>query len=207
MTGVARSDATHPLRRGLVFALGITVLISTGLVIGAGFVVEGRQTPLQRSDAIIVISGDEDQARLRAGLSLWDDGWAKSLIFSGAAREGPVSNAAAMRTMALEAGVPTSAILVDDWGADTYGNAVRTRQLMEQNQLNSGILVTSPYHLQRATLTFQGVFRDSDIRLLASSAPDSSWRKRSWWLRADLRVLTISELEKLAYIVVTGRYH
>lgn len=207
MTGVGRPNRAHPLRRGLVLALGMTLLAGTALVIGAGFVVEGRQPPLQPSDAIIVISGDEDQARLRAGLSLWREGWATRLIFSGAAREGPVSNAAAMRTMALGAGVPTSAILVDDWGADTYGNAVRTRQLMEQNQLRSGILVTSPYHLQRATLTFQGVFRGSDIRLIASSAPDSSWRKRSWWLRPELRMLTVSELEKLAYIAVTGRYN
>ena len=207
MTRIALRHGAYPLRRHLVLVLGIALLASAGLVIGAGFVVEGRQLPLQPSDAIIVISGDEDQARLRAGLSLWQEGWARRLIFSGAAREGPVSNAAAMRTMALGAGVPTSAILVDDWGADTYGNAVHTRQLMEQNQLRSGILVTSPYHLQRATLTFQGVFRGSDIRLIASSAPDSRWRKQSWWLRPDLRVLTISELEKLAYIAVTGRYH
>jgi uncharacterized SAM-binding protein YcdF (DUF218 family) len=207
LTGVARPNATHLLSRGVTFALAITLLASSALVIGAGFVVEGRHPPLQPSDAIIVISGDEDQARLRAGLSLWEDGWAGRLIFSGAARAGPVSNAAAMRMMALEAGVPTSAILVDDWGADTYGNAVRTRQLMEQNQLHSGILVTSPYHLQRATLTFQSVFRGSNIRLIASSAPDSSWRKQSWWLRPDLRLLTISELEKLAYIAVTGRYN
>ena len=101
MTGIDRPNRSHPLRRRLVLALGITLLAGTALVIGAGFVVEGRQPPLQLSDAIIVISGDEDQARLRAGLSLWQDGWASRLIFSGAAREGPVSNAAAMRTMAF----------------------------------------------------------------------------------------------------------
>ena len=76
-----------------MFALTLTLLASSALVIGVGFVVEGRHPPLQPSDAIIVISGDEDQARLRAGLSLWNGGWAAHLIFSGAARAGPVSNA------------------------------------------------------------------------------------------------------------------
>jgi uncharacterized SAM-binding protein YcdF (DUF218 family) len=112
-----------------------------------------------------------------------------------------------MRADALSAGVPSSVILVDDHGVDTYGNAVQTRKIMEQHQLHSGILVTSPYHLQRASLTFQGVFRGSDIRLAASAAPDSAWRKQSWWLRPDLRLLTIYELEKLGYITVTGRYN
>jgi uncharacterized SAM-binding protein YcdF (DUF218 family) len=183
------------------------LLVAIIILLGAGFLVEGLQPPLQPSDAIIVISGDEDLARLRAGLSLWRAGWAPRLIFSGAAREGPVSNAETMRLAAINAGVPTSAILVDEWGADTYGNAIHTRQLMEDNRLRSGILVTSPYHLQRASLTFQGVFRGSEIRLIASAAPDSNWRKQSWWLRPELRLLTMSELEKLGYIAFTGRYN
>jgi uncharacterized SAM-binding protein YcdF (DUF218 family) len=176
-------------------------------VVGTGFVVEGLQPPLQRSDAIIVISGDEDLARLREGLRLWRSDWAPRLIFSGAAREGPISNAADMRRRALAEGVPAAAILLDERGADTYGNAINTRRLMEAHGLRSAILVTSPYHLQRASVTFNGAYRGSDIRIIASAAPDSDWRKRSWWLRADLRRLTFSEVEKLAYILLTGRYN
>lgn len=189
--------------RGAVFLLAVGV----AAVVAAGFLVEGFQPPLERSDAIIVISGDEDQARLREGLRLWRDRWAPRLVFSGAARDGPVSNARAMRGLALAEGVPATAILVDEQGADTYGNALHTREIMEAGELRSAILVTSPYHLQRAAVTFNGVYTGSGIRLIANAAPDSDWRKQSWWARADLRRLTVSELEKLGYIALTGRYH
>jgi uncharacterized SAM-binding protein YcdF (DUF218 family) len=98
-------------------------------------------------------------------------------------------------------------MLLDEQSPDTYGNAVHTRRLMEAHGLRSAILVTSPYHLQRAAVTFQGVYKGSGIRLIASAAPDSDWRKQSWWLRRDLRRLTFSELEKLGYIAVTGRFN
>lgn len=196
-------------RLARTFIIGVlgSAVVGMGLIIGAGFLVEGIQPPLERSDAIIVISGEDNMARLRAGVQLWEEQWAPILIFSGAAREGPISNAEALRRLAIAEGVPPSAILVEEAGTDTYGNAVYTRRLMEAHGLRSGILVTSPYHLQRASLTFQGVFKGSNIRIIAAAAPDSDWRKQSWWLRPDLRLLTLSEIEKLGYIILTGRYN
>ena len=174
---------------------------------GPGFVLEGPQRPLERSDAIIVISGDEDLARYREGVRLYRAGWAPVMIFSGAAQDQSVSNAEVMRKMAVADGVPASAILTDHLGGDTYGNAVHTRTLMEQHDLKSAILVTSPYHLHRATLTFRGVYNGSGIRVIGRSAPDGEWRKQSWWLRDDTRELTLRELEKLAYVALTGRFN
>jgi len=195
------------LVRGFLQGVTITLLCGSVAVLAIGFVVAGVQPPLERSDAIIVISGDENLARLREGVRLWRERWAPRLIFSGAARDGLMSNAEAMRRLAVADGVPAAAILTDEQAVDTYGNALHTRRIMEANGLQSAILVTSPYHLQRAAVTFNGVYRGSNIRLIASAAPDSDWRKRSWWLRPDLRLLTTSELEKLAYIAVTGRYN
>lgn len=202
-----RAARSGQVWRRLLAGAALLALGTIGLLFGLGFLVEGVQQPLQPSDAIIVISGDEDLARLRAGLLLWRERWAPRLILSGAAREGPISNAEAMRKVALEAGLPPTAILIEEAGADTYGNAVETRRLMESQRLRSGILVTSPYHLQRASLTFNSVFRDSGIRLIAAAAPDSDWRKQSWWQRDDLRRLTFREVEKLAYIGLTGHYN
>ena len=86
-TGVIRTVA---LGLGMVPLLALAGLLATGLI------VEGTQPPLEPSDAIIVISGDEDQARLHEGLRLWRQNWAPRLIFSGAAREGPISKRRAM---------------------------------------------------------------------------------------------------------------
>ena len=172
-----------------------------------GFVLEGPQRALRRSDAIIVISGDEGLARYREGVRLHRAGWAPMLVFSGAAEDQSESNAEVMRKMAVDDGISSTAILTDHLGGDTYGNAVNTRRLMEGHGLTSAILVTSPYHLHRAALTFDGVYEGSGIRVIGRSAPDGEWRKQSWWASEDTRILTIRELEKLGYVALTGRFN
>jgi uncharacterized SAM-binding protein YcdF (DUF218 family) len=192
--------------RWLVTAVLVS-LVGTAMLVVPGFVLEGQQASLQRSDAIIVISGDEALARFREGLRLHRAGWAPTLIFSGAARGSAPSNAEVMRRMAIAEGVAASAILTDDHAEDTYGNALYTRDLMVSRGLRSAILVTSPYHLHRAVLTFDGVYHGTGIRVIGRAAPDGDWRKTSWWSRQDTRVLTLRELEKLGYVRLTGRYN
>jgi uncharacterized SAM-binding protein YcdF (DUF218 family) len=190
---------------GAVAAFGlITVIV---VFVAPGFLLEGPLEPLQPSDAIVVISGDEALARYRDGVRLYRAGWAPKLIFSGATWDGSHSNADVMRGLALEDGVPDTAILVDPNGDDTYGNAVNTLDLMQANGLHSAILVTSPYHLQRAVLTFRGVFERSGIRVIGRSAPDGEWRKTNWWMQTETRTLTLRELEKLGYVALTGRFN
>jgi uncharacterized SAM-binding protein YcdF (DUF218 family) len=191
-----------------LFAVAVVGVVgSTVALLLPGFVLEGPTEPLTPSDAIIVISGDEAQARFYDGLALYRAGWAPRLIFSGAAWDGSSSNAETMREMAIDDGVPSSVILVEPQGEDTYGNAVGTRDVMLERNLHSAILVTSPYHLQRAVLTFRAVFDGTDIRIVGRPAPDGEWRKTNWWLRPDTRTLTLRELEKLGYVAVTGRYN
>jgi uncharacterized SAM-binding protein YcdF (DUF218 family) len=175
--------------------------------VAPGFLLEGPVERLAPSDVIVVISGDEALARYRDGVRLYRAGWAPRLLFSGAAWDGTHSNAEVMRTLAIADGIPESDILVDPTADDTYGNAVNTRNLMAAHGLRSAILVTSPYHLQRAVLTFRGVFDGSGIRVIGRSAPDGEWRKTNWWLRSETRALTVRELEKLGYVTLTGRYN
>jgi uncharacterized SAM-binding protein YcdF (DUF218 family) len=190
------------------------VAVAIGGLIGAiatfiapGFVLEGPLEPLAPSDVIVVISGDEALARYRDGIRLYEAGWAPRLLFSGATWDGSHSNAEVMKGLAVADGVPENAILIDPNGDDTYGNAVFTRDLMLTHGLRSAILVTSPYHLQRAVLTFRGVFEGTGIRVIGRSAPDGEWRKTNWWMQPETRSLTMRELEKLGYVTLTGRYN
>ena len=176
-------------------------------LVAPGYLLEGPQAPLEKSDAIVVISGDEGLARFREGIRLYRAGWAPTLVFSGAAQDGVASNAAVMRAMALAEGIPQSAVLTDEVAQDTLGNALHTRALLQGRGLRSAIVVTSPYHVRRAVLTFQAVYQGSGIRVIGRSAPDSDWRKASWWARPATRALTFRELEKLGYVTLTGRYN
>jgi uncharacterized SAM-binding protein YcdF (DUF218 family) len=161
----------------------------------------------QVSDAIVVISGDEQLARFQEGVTLYQNGFGRYLVFSGAAYDNGTSNADVMRALAVKRGVPVSAILDEPQGEDTWGNAIFTRQVLEDHGLHSAILVTSPYHSRRAKLTFDTAYAGSGIRLMVHAAPDSQWRKLSWWQQPETRRLTFTELQKLGYIFATGQYH
>lgn len=207
----ARSPSGCPLahtdRRVRVLAIPLLVVgAATAALVGIGFLLDAPTPPPPRSDAIVVISGDEQMARFREGVRLYHAGFGRYLVFSGAARDAGPSNADVMSGLAVEQGVPAEAILEESQGEDTWGNAVYTRRLLEQHGLSSAILVTSPYHVRRALLTFRAAYEGSGIRLAARSAPDSEWRKQSWWQQAETRRLTVSEVEKLAFIALTGRY-
>jgi uncharacterized SAM-binding protein YcdF (DUF218 family) len=187
-------------------AIGLALLVAAA-IIGPGVYLDTPRPPLQASNAIVVISGDEQLARFQEGLNLYQRGLAHLLVFSGAAFDNGTSNADVMRDLAVRRGVPESAILHEPFGEDTWGNAVHTRELLEQHGVHSAILVTSPYHARRAKLTFDAAYAGSGISLTVHSAPDSQWRKQSWWQQAETRRLTLTELQKLGYILATGQYH
>jgi uncharacterized SAM-binding protein YcdF (DUF218 family) len=190
------------MRLVVALVLGVTIA-----VLGAGYLLDGPQPAPRASDAIVVISGDEQMARFAEGVNLYEQGFGKYLVFSGAAFDNGTSNADVMRGLAVDRGVPDAAILEEPLGEDTWGNAVYTRQVLEDHSLQSAILVTSPYHLRRAQETFDAAYAGSGIQLMVHAAPDSEWRKLSWWQQPDTRRLTFTELQKLAYIFATGQYH
>jgi uncharacterized SAM-binding protein YcdF (DUF218 family) len=183
------------------------VLVVAAALLGPGLFLDTPQPAVRPSDAIVVISGDEQMARFNEGMNLYARGLGRFLVFSGAAYDNGTSNADVMRSLALNEGVPDAAILEEPLGEDTWGNAVHTRQVLEAHGLRSAILVTSPYHARRAQLTFDAAYAGSGIELKVHAAPDSQWRKLSWWQQPETRRLTFTELQKLAYIFATGQYH
>jgi len=203
---VASGSFAGWLLRLLRVLVGVIVVVAA-VLIGPGVFLDTPQPPPQVSDAIVVISGDEQMARFQEGMTLYERGLGQYLVFSGAAYDNGTSNADVMRDLAVKRGVPDRAILEEPLGGDTWGNAIYTRQVLEEHGLRSAILVTSPYHARRAKLTFDAAYAGSGIALGVHAAPDSQWRKLSWWQQPETRRLTFTELQKLAYIFATGQYH
>ncbi len=126
-------------------------------------------TGARRADAIVVLGaavrpdGRPGQAllrRIRHAVALYAAGAAPRLILCGADCHGAgVSEAAAMREVALAGGVPADAILLDERSTSTFENAAETAALLRTHGLGSVILVSEPFHLPRARLLFrlQGV--------------------------------------------------
>jgi len=177
-----------------------------GLIIlgGLGFYLS-PQDNLSKADAIVVISGGQTTTRAEEGIKLYQEGLAPKLILSGAALDDGPSNAAAMRYQAIQNGVPQSDILIDEDSTNTYQNAINSKLLLESLKAKKIILVTSPYHQRRASLTFKKVL-GPDYLILNHSSTDSRWSKSHWYKTAFGYHISISELRKISFIYLTGNY-
>ena len=158
-----------------------------------------------KADAIVVVSGGDTQARTAAGIQLYKNGWAETLIFSGAAQDksGP-SNAEAMELQATQAGIPESAIVIDKEAESTTQNAENTKTILEKRGYKDVILVTSGYHQRRASLEFKKQSENIAIRNYPVTQ-DNDWGW-FWWLTPRGWWLSGGELVKIIafYIGVTA---
>jgi len=126
-----------------------------------------------KADAILVLSGMlsgfesehgyvaewSDPDRFFTGIRLLQSGKADRLIFtrgqmpwSTVPPEGEM-----LKLKALEMGVPSEQILLTSIASNTAEESLAVKDLMVQNGLSDIILVTSSFHLPRATLLFDQV--------------------------------------------------
>jgi len=170
-----------------VFITLVSVYLQPNSFIGCG-VTPTENAKCATSDAIVVVSGGDTQARTEAGVKLYKNGWAETLILSGAAQDksGP-SNAEAMKQQAIQAGVPSSAIVIDEESESTQQNAANTETIVANRGYNDVILVTSGYHQRRASLEFNKQAESVNIRNYPVTE-DNDWgwfwwaTPRGWWL-------------------------
>lgn len=119
--------------------------------------------PARRSDAIVVFAGGVGesgragggvQERISKALDLYRESVAPRLIISSgfvfAQRE-----AGQMRDIAIANGVPADAIILEERATDTYENVVFTRDILASHGWQRIALVSSPYHMRRALLTWR----------------------------------------------------
>ena len=111
------------------------------------------------ADAIVVLGAAQYRgrpspvlrARLDHAIGLYARGLAPRLVLTGGIAEGDTaSEAAVSRSYALQAGVPDSAILLENEGRTTYQSLERVARLLRARRLHSVVLVSDPFHLARA---------------------------------------------------------
>jgi uncharacterized SAM-binding protein YcdF (DUF218 family)/glycosyltransferase involved in cell wall biosynthesis len=142
------------------------------------------EAPPRRADAIVVFAGGAGesgeagggyQERVKQAVDLYRNGYAPRMIFSTgfvfAFPEGEV-----MRTVAIENGVPPDAIILETQARNTYENVARSRQIMVERGWKSALLVSSPYHMRRAMLTWRKVAPEVDA--IPSPVPSSQFYLR-----------------------------
>jgi uncharacterized SAM-binding protein YcdF (DUF218 family) len=183
---------------GILVGVAIISAAILSLLLSIGYYLS-PQSSLQISDAIVAISGGDTQARTTEAIKLYDQGWSKHIIFSGAAFD-PISpsNALVMAKAAEAAGVPSSAITIESNSMDTAENAVDVGRIIKAKGYHKIILVTSPYHQRRASILFKRSV-GPDVVVLNQSSIDPAWRRSDWWATSYSTDLTLSELAKTLY--------
>lgn len=192
----------------IIFSLLIGVVflffIGWALLIYLGNYLNVKPNPVP-SGAIVVLSGGETD-RFDHGLELYQQKLAPLLIFSGAAKDDGPSNAYVMAKDAQEQGVSNQSIIIEGNSRDTYENAKYVLDICREQQIKSILLVTSPYHQRRATLTFAKVFAGSDITINNAPSTLDWWQTKDWWKNAEVSPIAKSELIKIFWLKFTGKY-
>lgn len=145
------------LRRRVSLVVGVVAglwLASAASVLYAAMHDEARS-----AQAIVVLGAAQYRgrpspvlrARLDHAVSLFRRGVAPRLVLTGGVAEGDTaSEAAVSRLYALAAGVPDSAILLENEGRTTSQSLAGVARLLRARRLDTVIVVSDPFHVMRA---------------------------------------------------------
>jgi uncharacterized SAM-binding protein YcdF (DUF218 family) len=149
------------LRRLLEILL---VLMLTAGAVTASAVWFALHPPRGLAETIVVLGGGaaadrlarDTEARVRAGVALYEARRAPRLLFSGAT-PGDASPSAAerMQALAISLGVPAEATAVEGRSHSTLQNALFSREALGPEADRPVILVSDGYHLARARASFR----------------------------------------------------
>ena len=102
-----------------------------------------------------------------------------------------------MRDQAIQMGVPSQAVLMEQEALHTRENAEYVLTILKQHQMRRVILVTSPFHQRRTYLTFAKVLQPHGIEIINYYAETGEWHPLTWFLSAEHRRLVRSEIERI----------
>ena len=127
--------------------------------------------PARQADAIVVFAGGVGesgragggaQERLKQAVDLYRAGYAPYLVLSSGFVYS-YHEAQVMRTLAIDQGVPSSAIALEERATNTYENVRFVDEILRDHRWRRILLVSSPYHMRRALLVWRKQAPDVDV--------------------------------------------
>lgn len=139
----------------------LVILICTaGAILGltyAGIDLYGYKRQSERADVICLFGAavwgnspsPELEARIIWAVRLYREGRAPLLFLSGGPTGSNLSESDVMGAVAIEQGVPRSALVFDNAGTTTARTLINLKRYMQGNGLTSCLMVSSPFHMAR----------------------------------------------------------
>ncbi len=131
-------------------------LTATGILVWSGM-----SDHLGKADVALVLGNKVNtdgspsprlKARLDTAVDLFRLGYFPRVIVSGGTGIEGVPEGTAMKNYLVSAGIPESAILVDDQGIDTQASARNTVSILRSEQMKSVFVITQYFHIPRSKL-------------------------------------------------------
>jgi len=92
------------------------------------------------------------RARTERAIELYQQGYAPYLLLSGGLGQYPPEEAEVMRRLAVEAGIPQEALILDKEAHSTWESMEQAREILEQEGWETAIIVSDPFHIERSLL-------------------------------------------------------
>jgi len=157
----------------------LAALLSVYVVVCVGQVwLTGRTDQSRPVEAIVVMGvaqydgrpSPQLQARLDHVITLWNAGTAPLVVTTGGNQPGDrFTEAEASQRYLVEAGVPESAIILEDRGSSTLDSLQRVHDILAVQEIKEILIVTDAYHAARS----QMVARDLGLIAHVSTTPTS----------------------------------
>jgi uncharacterized SAM-binding protein YcdF (DUF218 family) len=149
------------LFRQTLFVLFLAVWVFLLVMYGNFLIIPRHNTAATHFDTIVVLGtpsrvdgspSPEQRERVLEGVREYKAGIAPHIIMTGGAAHNHFVEAHTMAQFAASQGVPASAILEEPQAHDTIQNIYYSAEIMHQQGWSSAEVISSPYHLGRASL-------------------------------------------------------
>ena len=177
----------------IVFAIGIAISIwnygkvdekapaDVAIVLGAA-VWDGEVSPVYRE-------------RINHAITLYEEGTVDFIILTGGFGEGSYkSDSQVAKEYALSQDVPEERILIEEKSTITEENLEFSKEIMDENDLETAIIVSDPLHMKRSML----MAKDYNITALSSPTTTSMYKS----LKTKIPFLLREEFFYIGYCIV-----
>lgn len=161
-------------------------------------------------DAIVVFAGgvgesgkagEGHEERVRKAINLYKAGYAKDLIFSSGYQR-VFNEPEVMKAIAVANEVPAPSIFLEKEAGNTYENVVNVLKIIQQNHWHSILLVSSPYHMRRASLVFEK--QSPELKVSYTPAEYSNFYRHTFGANLEQITGIFQEYTAIAYYRFKG---
>ena len=180
MTENKRNRGTRRIKIVAVLLIAVLAYLTVTTISIVSF---SKKDETRRADAAIVLGAsvyDNSPSpvfseRINHAVELYNDGYVETIIMTGGVGKGNIrSEADIAREYAEQKGVPAEAILIEEDSSITKENLENAKKVMNENGVNTALIVSDPLHMKRAMLYAK------DLGMTAYSSPTPTTLYRSW---------------------------